>query len=409
MIDIAILLVMLLLSGFFSGSETALTSLSMVRVEELVKAGKRGAPSLQVLKGNPDRMLITLLIGNNLVNIGASAMATVLAVELFGEMGPGLAVGGLTILVLIFGEVTPKTFALRYASGLALSAAPPLLFFSRLVLPAVWVLERFTGWLQGLSSIRADPTVTESELLILARHGVEEGAIERDEQQMIQRIFEFDDIVAGDVMVPRHQIRSLDGGRTIRDALKDLLALNHSRIPLTEGFGGNIVRVVYLQEVLSAMADGKLDTTLAEIGHEPLFVPRNKRVDELFTTLRGKKRRLIIVVDPFGSVEGVCTLEDILEELVGEIYDDRDKPTELVQKQESGVCLADGSADLRMLSECIGRELTGKPTDPVSQWVLNEAESIPSVGECFSIDGLEVRIEKASRRRINQVRISVPS
>lgn len=406
MIDIAILLVMLVLSGFFSGAETALTSLSPARVESLLAEGRRGARSLHALKGNPNRMLIALLIGNNLVNIGASAMATVLAVERFGHLGPGLAVGVLTVFILIFGEVTPKTFAIRHATGLGLFAAPPLRIFSYLVSPVVWVIERFAIWLQGLSSGSSDPTVTESELITLARHGAEEGAIEQDEEQMIQRIFAFDHVVVGDVMVPRHLIRSLDGARTLREALTDLLTLNHSRIPLTDGPNGNITRVVYVREVLEAVVQGKMDQTLFEIGHEPLYVPDNTPVDGLFATLRGKKRRLIIVVDAFGSVEGVCTLEDILEELVGEIYDEPDNPTRMVQRQEDGGCLVDGAAELRMLDGCFAGAPTGKPTDSVGQWVLNTARHIPQVGAVFTIDGLKVRIEKASRRRIIQVHIS---
>ena len=171
-------------------------------MEAYRKDKRTGAGALLRLKSNTNRMLISILIGNNLVNIGASAMATVLAAEKFGHLGPGLAVGVLTLLVLIFGEITPKTFAARYAGRISLLVAPPLLVFTRLVFPLVWTLEQLTEYLQGLSKLSQDPTVTEFELLSMAEHGAEEGTIERQDQEMIERIFAFNDLRARDVMIP---------------------------------------------------------------------------------------------------------------------------------------------------------------------------------------------------------------
>jgi len=222
--DIIFLLVLLILSGFFSGSETALTSLSIVRVDAFVREGRSGAQALQELKANTNRMLITILIGNNLVNIGASVMATILATEAFGHLGPGLAVGVLTILILIFGEITPKTIAVRYAGRISLIVAPPLLLLTKLVLPLVWILERLTILIQSLIKGTTDPTVTESELISMAEHGADEGTIERDEKKMIERIFAFNDLRARDVMIPKHKLFALDCEQTIGEALRKIVA-----------------------------------------------------------------------------------------------------------------------------------------------------------------------------------------
>jgi CBS domain containing-hemolysin-like protein len=208
--ELLVLVALLILSGFFSGSETALTSLSQVRAEAFLKQGRLGAHSLNQLKSNTNRMLISILIGNNVVNIGASAMATVIATEMFGHLGPGLAVGVLTFLILVFGEITPKTFAARYAGRISLVVAPPLLWFTRLVLPLVWALERLTVFLQSRTRVDTDPTVTESELISLAEHGAEEGTIEPDEKEMITRIFAFTDLRARDVMIPARKVFILD-------------------------------------------------------------------------------------------------------------------------------------------------------------------------------------------------------
>ncbi|MCP4699754.1 MAG: HlyC/CorC family transporter, partial [Gammaproteobacteria bacterium] len=407
MSDVLILSALFVLSGFFSGSETALTSLSMARVDAFLKEKRRGAKSLHRFKSNTNRMLISILIGNNIVNIGASAMATVIATEKFGRLGPGLAVGVLTLLILIFGEITPKTFAARYAGPVALFVAAPLLLFTWLVMPLVWVLERLTVFLQGFATAGSEPVVTESELIYMAEHGAKEGTIERDEQQMIEQIFAFDHLHARDVMVPRLQMFTLDGERSIEDALPDILAHPHTRIPLRSNKSGEeVTQIISLRNVLKEVAAGNSNKRLNEIENEtPLFVPLNQHIDELFSILQKNKERMGLVVNEYGALEGLFTLEDILEELVGEIRGGKDKPEELVHEEKPNELLLDGRAELRVVEESLQVELRGKPTDSVNLWILNQIERIPAQGEHFNIEGLEVVVEKASQRRIHQVRI----
>ena len=404
--QILILLVMLLLSGFFSGAETALTSVTMTRVETLLKEKKRGAKSLHLLKSNTDRMLIAILIGNNLINIGASAMATVLATEHFGNMGPGLAVGGLTLIILIFGEITPKTFAARYSAPMALLVAAPVEMFARLVFPLAWVLGKLTRALQNLSDAKTDPVITESELISLARHGAEEGSIDDDEQRMIQQVFALDALRASDIMIPRNQIISLNGMLTLEEALPDLTNQPHSRIPLHSGDPEDVSKVIYLREAFMELAQGHMNKPLFECGHDPIFAHMDQQVDALLNQLRVDKRRLILVVDAAGALQGLFTIEDILEELVGEIRDKLETHGDEITCEEDGTLIVSGTTELRVLSDHLNcRDLSGKPTDSVSQWIISVAARIPAVDECFEIDGLSVCVDKATPRAIRRARV----
>lgn len=404
--EIVTLLVLFVLSGFFSGSETALTTISKARVSAYFAEGRTGAKALHKLKSNTNRMLVAILIGNNLVNIAASAMATVIATDMFGDIGAGLAVGVLTIIILVFGEVTPKSFAARYAGPVALFVSPPLLGFTIVAMPLVWILEQLTVLLHRLSRARAEPTVTESELIHMAEHGALEGTIEIDEHKMIKRIFAFDDLLAQDVMIPRRLVFVLDGERSIRDALPGILAHPYMRIPLTAENQDEITNIVYLKEVLEAVVNGDVDRPLKDAGRtQPLYVPVNQPIEELFSTLRQDANRLVVVVNEYGAMEGILTLEDMLEELVGEIHDARDRPSHAAQEVRQGELLVDGTQELRVVEDLLGVDLVGKATDPVSLWILNHTEYIPSVGERFTIDGLDVVVEKASQRHVKQVRI----
>ena len=406
--DFFLLLILLFLSGLFSGSETALVALSLARAEGLVREGRRGAQALFELKRDPSRMLITILIGNNLVNIGASAMATVLATRWFGSIGPGIAVGVLTVLILVFGEITPKSLATRFSERISLFIAPIMLGFMRLIFPAVWLFNQLTNWVQRKAGEVGDPTVTESELMSMVEYGEEEGTIESDEREMIQRVFTFSDLEVKDVMTPRRSVFSLDGRRKIAEVLPEVMNSSFSRIPLHEGTGDEITRVLYLRDLFEALVTERQDRPVSTVGRIPLFVPTNQPIDELTTLLRRKKQHLAIAVDEHGSMQGVVTLEDLLEELVGEIYDESDVMPLAVLEVEPGRIVVDGGAELRLVEEYFQRDLPGKPTDTVSRWILDHMERIPVAEESFYLDGMEVTVQGASGSRIHQVMLYRP-
>jgi len=404
-IELAALFGLLVLSGSFSGSETALVALSMARVEALVQEGRAGATALYQLKKDPSRMLTTILIGNNLVNIGASAMATVIATREFGDAGPGIAVGGLTLFILVFGEITPKSLATRYPERISLFSAVPLLLFMKLMFPLVWLFGHFTSWVHRLSGGKEEPTVTESELIGMLGHGVEQGEIESGEREIIERVFAFNDLKVRDVMTPKGKLFVLDGGLSVAEAVPLVSEQPYSRIPVYEGSPDNIVKVIYMRDLLNATASQQLDVRIGSIAHQSLYVSQYQSLDELFNTLRRHHRHFSIVVDEYGEVRGIATLEDLMEELLGEIYDESDiSPPSLEEGSEDEI-VVDGSAELRVVERYLDTEIPGKPTDTVSLWVLQKTKVIPTPGETFTIDGLEVHIREATDRSIDKVLI----
>ncbi|MHC4216764.1 MAG: hemolysin family protein [Planctomycetota bacterium] len=398
MTEAVVLLVLLIFSGVFSGSETALVDLSIGRVEGLVKEGRRGALALYQLKRDPSRMLTTILIGNNLVNIAASVVATVFATRLFGSAGPGIAVGVLTILILVFGEITPKSLATRYSERISLFIAPPLLVFMRLIFPLVWMFGHFTSWVHHLTGSQGDPTVTESELISMLGHGEKEGAIEQGEREIIERVFEF---------TACERCKQIPEVKHLVEVVM-VTERSFSRIPLYDGDHDNLYKVLYLRDLLTALAGRREDARLDEIAHEPLFVTQYQAIDELFSRLLLKKRHLAVVVDEYGIIRGIVTLEDLLEELVGEIYDESDiapmVPTQVSENELS----VEGSAELRVVEESFDMDLPGKPTDTVNLWILTHTEGIAKENERFTIDGLEVTVVEASPRCIERVSIRRP-
>ncbi len=284
----------------------------------------------------------------------------------------------------------------------------PLLLFITLVFPLVWILEWATVFMQSLIKGTQDPTVTEQELITLAEHGAKEGTIEHNEKNMIERIFAFNELRARDVMIPKHQLFTLDCEQTIGQALRKIAARPYTRSPLCNSKNDKITRVVNLREVLKEAVKGHMGKPPKKVSHEtPLYAPLNQPIEQLFSTLRNDERRPVIVVDEYGVTQGMFTLEDMLEELVGEIHDDIDNQQQIEEVQE-GELLVNGSEELRIVEDHLSVYLSGKPTDTVSHWILEHVEHIPVSGEQFTLDGLEILIEKASKRRIRLVRLTCP-
>mgnify|MGYP001052704795 CR=1 FL=1 len=407
--ELVALLVLLILSGVFSGSETALVSISLGRAEALSREGRRGATAVYLLKSNPSRMLITILIGNNVVNIAASAMATVLATRWFGHIGPGIAVGVLTVLILVFGEITPKSLAMRYSERISLIIAPPLVAFMRAIYPLVWLFGYITTLAQHLTGAEGDPIVTEAELISMTEYGEGEGTIEADEREMIERVFTLNDLKASDVMTPMRRVFCLDGRRSLDAILPEVLARPYSRIPLYGEDPNEVLKVLFLRDLFEALAAGNTEAEALSIGRTPLFVPENQKTDILLPLLRRSQQHMAVVVDETGYLTGVVTLEDLLEELVGEIYDEIDElPDEKKMVLSDNSILVDGHVELRVVEEFFDTELPGKPTDTVNHWILEHTARIPSQDERFLLDGLEIRVQNASERRIRQVVLARP-
>ncbi len=409
--ELLTLLLLLVLSGLFSGSETALVSISLARAEALNREGRAGASALYRLKSDPSRMLITILIGNNVVNIAASAIATVLATKWLGHLGPGVAVGVLTALILVFGEITPKSLATRYSERISLVIAPVLVAFMRAIYPLVWLFSKFTSWVQRITGKHGDPTVTEAELISMTEHGEEEGTIEADEREMIERVFILNDLKAGDVMTPLRRVFTLDGRRTLDEILPEVLAHPYSRIPLYGEDSNEVLKILFLRDLFQAVAAGDTARDAFSIAKPALYVPENQKLDVMLKLLRRRQQHMAVVVDETGYFQGVVTLEDLVEEIVGEIYDEIDELPFQHKDLEDGRILVDGHVELRFIEEFFDTDLPGKPTDTVNGWILEYTGRIPAQGEHLVIDGIDIEVQDASARRIRQVvlcRIATP-
>jgi CBS domain containing-hemolysin-like protein len=374
---------LLFLSGAFSGSETALTAITLARAEALQKDGQGGAKALLRLKQKSTSMLITLLIGNNLVNIGASAFATVVATEHLGAFGPGVAVGVLTFLILVFGEITPKSLAIRHSVKASLAVAPAVLFLMRILFPLVWMFERLINFVYKMTDIKDSPTVTETELVGLLMRGTQEGTIEKDEAKIIERVFAFNDLTVADVMTSRHKIFALNGEMSIKEALPKIVEVGFSRVPIYQGSVENISHIVHWHNIATAITNNQIDKPLKEIGIEPIFAPLSQPIDHLFADLQRQKRHLTVVVDEHGALRGLATMENLLEELVGEIYDESDKDRSPGIKTLDDSIEVDGGVELGLIKGFFKTDLRGKNTDSISRWIVNDIERIPETNERF--------------------------
>ncbi|MCB1850996.1 MAG: HlyC/CorC family transporter, partial [Gammaproteobacteria bacterium] len=348
-------------------------------------------------------------IGNNLVNIGASAFATVVATEHLGALGPGVAVGVLTFLILVFGEITPKSMAIRHSVNVSLAIAPLVLLQMRMLFPLVWLFERLINLLHNLTNMQEGPSVTESELVGMLALGTQEGTFEKHQANIIERVFAFNDLTVAEVMTGRHKIFALEQEMSISEALPKIVEVGFSRVPVYHGSIENITRVVHWHDIASAISNNQMTKPLKEFGIEPIFVPLNQPIDHLFSDLQRQKRHLAIVVDEHGLLRGLVTMENLLEELVGEIYDETDK------QRPSGITVVadgievDGGVELGAIKRHFKVDLRGKSSDSVSRWIVQDIERIPAANEYFEIDGLTIEIRQASGRRIHKVRIKSAS
>ncbi len=401
-----LLILLLCLSAFFSGAETALVSLSRARADALVADGRRGARSLSALKSDSSRMLVAILIGNNVVNISASALATVIATRELGSVGPGVAVGILTILILIFGEITPKTLATRYSERISLLVAPLILGLAYVTTPVNRLFEYFgLRSDSGNGNSTDDPIVTETELINMAGYGEEEGTIDENEKRLIERAFAFGDLSVADVMSPRHKVFTLSATLSIDQAAIELVGHPYSRVPLHGDDADEIIGVIHVRDLLSALSTGKDKAPVVEISRAPYFVPESQSLTDTIAALRRERHQLAIVVDEHGVMEGIVTLEDLMEELVGEIYDESDiAPQEMIPRGADCVSI-EGASEIRLLEEYFDVDLSGKPTDSVSRWVLEHIQRIPVADEIFNLEGFELTVLRANPRKINEVLI----
>ncbi len=397
---------LVLLSGVFSGAEIALFSVPLTRAKALANEGVRGAHALARLKSNPERLLVTLLIGNNVVNIGAASIATYVATEALGSAGIGIATGGMTLLVLFFGEIIPKTFAAAHALKLSLIIAPLFLWLTRLALPIVLPFEAVSRLVLPRSA--TIPSVTESEIRALTQLGHQSGAIEEHERELIERAFALDATRAWEVMTPRTEIFAWSQKRKLGDIAAELSDLPYSRIPVYGESLDDITGVLHVRDAYEALIAGRNVVELGELSREPFFVPHSVSLVQLLGDFRSRRLHMGVVVDEHGGTDGIVTLEDILEELVGEITDELDIPDESIVRIGKGEILVDGSTDLKEIDHLFGTRFPVSEHRTVNGLLLDGFGRVPGAGEILDTEGVRIEVLKASDTQVQRVRISRP-
>ncbi|RJQ84809.1 MAG: HlyC/CorC family transporter [Desulfobacteraceae bacterium] len=395
--EVFYLLILLLLSGFFSASETALFSISRSKARFLAKQKPKSNQLIHQMKKDPHRLLTTILIGNNVVNVAASALATQLTLQAFPNYAIGLATGVMTFLILVFGEVIPKSVATRNNVMIAQVIIFPLYWFSLLCRPIVFLLD-FIPKLTG--RIQRTPSVTEEELMTFVEVVREEGEIKEEEQKLIHRIFEFDDTNASEIMTPRADMFVIEADEPLH--LQLIADSGFTRIPVIENTIDNVVGILNIKDLLAYQAKNE-SPDVRQIMRPPYFVPEHKKLDSLLKQFKKRKNHMAIVVDEHGGVSGLITLEDALEELVGEIRDETDKEERLITKRKDKEWSVMGKTDIEEVNEVIGMNIPESAEyDTFSGYVLEQIGRIPTVSEEFTLGNFHVTVNSMDGNRIRE-------
>ncbi|AJM92582.1 MULTISPECIES: hemolysin family protein [Nitrosopumilus] len=396
------------LSGFFSGLEVALVGTSQATVERLLKEKKRGSKALYKLKSNPGWMMSSVNLGNNLVNVGSSALATVVAIKIFGDEGLGIAVGIMTFLIIIFGEVTPKTYCNANASKVALRTSGILIFFSYATYPVVWILEKITrGMIKITGSDYHPPALTEKEIKGIIDQGFKDDALEKTERDLVHSALNFDDTVIRSVMTPRTKMFVLPAKMLIFDALPLINKSTHSRFPIYGETNDDIIGFIHVRDVLRELESENKMVTLKEISREPVFASQEKMVSALLKEMKGRKTHMAIVIDEHGGVEGLVTLEDLIEEIVGEIEDETDAEIKKnIRVVDKNTLIVSGDIQIEQINEYFKSDIPeGDDYSTLNGLLHHELQDIPRSGDKVELNNLKIIVDKVVKNLPTEVRI----
>jgi putative hemolysin len=401
----------LLLSGFFSSSEVAFISLQKLRLRHLADTEGGAAKQVAAMTEKPERLLTTILLGNNLVNTAAAVLATTIAVATLSEGYAVLvATAGVTVLLLVFGEVFPKTVATRYGERMALFYAPPMRLLIWVLFPVatvfVWISDRLAR-LVGASSV-PQALVSEDEIRTAVSVGMEEGTLEEAEAEMVERVFRFGDRNVVEVMTPRPDIRWIEKGTKLSDFLTIYAEYSHSRFPVHEDTIDNVVGILWIKDVLMAQAKGTIepDTPIDKLARPAYFVPEGKAVAELFTELQETGGQLAVVVDEFGGTAGLVTMEQLLEEIVGEFGDELARVRKSYETIDENSFQIDGGMRLGEANEKLGLELPDGEYETVAGFVLNALGHIPKDGDQLKYNNLKMVITEMKGVKIEKILVT---
>jgi CBS domain containing-hemolysin-like protein len=368
-----------------------------------------GAERLDELLKHPSRFLATILFGVTLVELGAASVATVLATRYFESFGAGIATGVITFLVLVYGEIIPKSLAIQRAESFALAFALPIQLLSTALYPLVRVfilISNFFIKLMGGAVLKEGPFVTEEDIKTMVTVGEETGVIEEEEKEMIHSIFEFGDTIVREVMVPRPDMIAAKSGGSVKDVLSMIMHEGHSRIPVYTDSLDSIVGIVYAKDILKNLTEGKLEVPLEGLMRPVYVIPETKKVNDLLRELQKRKIHMAIVVDEYGTTVGLVTIEDLLEEIVGEIFDEYDLEETMIEQIDENTIRVDARVGIDELTELLGITFPEFEGDTIGGFIFSLLGRIPNEGEKVPFENVLFTIEKVGGRRIRKILIA---
>ena len=405
--EIISLIILIGLSGFFSGLEVALVGTSRSKVRQMLNEKLPGATSLDKLKSNPSRMMASVNLGNNLVNVASTVLATDIALKMFESAGLAIAIGVMTFLILIFGEITPKTYCNANAAKIALRYSRVLLAFSYAFYPIVWMFEKITKGIINLTgSTQEPPGLTEEEIKGVIEQGLHDKAIEKQESELVHGALNFDDIIIRSVMTSRTKMFTLNSKMLLFEALPMINKSGFSRIPIYGKNQDEIIGIVNVRDVLKCLEKEEKMISLQQISRKPIFVSQEKKVNDLLKEMQGRKSHMAIVLDEFGGVEGCVTLEDLVEEIVGEIHDETDVTKDSFQREGNNAIITNGDIEIDELNEIFKTSIPqGDDYATLSGLLHEKLRDIPKEGDKVIIDSLRIIIEKVLKNKPEKIRI----
>ena len=409
-IQLLSLILLLCLSAFFSSSETALLSISQMRIRTLVDEGNKRAMTLERVVSNKSKMLSAILIGNNVVNLSASSLITSLVINHFGNAYVGIATGIITLLILIFGEISPKTMATLQAEKVALKVAGIISVLMKILTPVIFIINLLAGGvlrLMGVDPNAKTDTITESELRTIVDVSHEEGVIESEERRMINNVVDFGDTQAKDVMVPRIDMVFVEENTTYDELMEVYRENMFTRIPVYRDTTDNVIGIINMKDLL--FYEKSTDFRLKNYLREAYFTYEFKKTSELFMEMRQNSVSLAIVLDEYGATVGLITLEDLLEELVGEIRDEYDADElKSFQKLSDREYRVEGSMKLDDINDALELSLSSEDYDSVGGLIIGALDHVPVAGEGVTVNNIRFVVEKMDKNRIEWVRMTLP-
>ena len=403
--------VLFLLSAFFSGAETSITATGTGKLRTLQEQGRYKFlnSTFQWLIDDTQEALTVCLIANNVVNISASALASSVALGLFGAGALVFVVPVMTVLIVIFGEILPKSAAMVYSENVLVFSAPVLRILAFLISPIAWAMKKCVtaiGFLLHIDLGTQQVFVTRDEIEQVVKIGEESGALEASERRMIDGIIDFDETRVHEIMIPRTDMIALEASDTLAEAVKLFIDEGHSRIPVYEESPDNIIGILYVKDTLKNLMESNLSCEVRTLLRKPIFVPETIKTAEVLEAMRHEHIHIAIIVDEYGGVAGIVTMEDILEQIVGEIQDEYDEESPEVQKQDDGSYLVQGSISLENLSEALGSEFTSDDAETLGGLVLTMSGGFPEEGETFNYGGWCIKVMELEEHRITLLNLS---